>query len=59
VYEEAPGLRPDPCVMTRAQAHGDRVVLLSIVDFSLLNAGIWSHTPSTAYLVFGVCSSMW
>ena len=32
MYEEAPGFRPGPRVMTRAQARGDRVVL-SIVDF--------------------------
>ena len=31
MYEEAPGFRPGPRVMTRAQARGDRVVL-SIVN---------------------------
>ena len=34
MYEEAPGFRPGPRVMTRAQARGDRVVL-SITDFTL------------------------
>ena len=34
VYEEAPGFRPGPRVMTRAQARWDRVVL-SIVHFPL------------------------
>jgi len=33
VYEEEPGFRPGPRVMTRAQARGDRAVL-SIVDVS-------------------------
>ena len=51
VYEEAPGFRPVPHVMTRVRVRRDPVVL-SIVEFPFATFCPRSHCTSTAHWVY-------